>query len=84
MQAAFLLNSLANALPATLFLFYVQLVLQEPSNTGPLLLLFFISGILGLPFWTMLAKKIGKRKTWQASMVLASAAFCLCALFGCW
>lgn len=75
LQMAFVLNSLANALPATLFLFYVQLVLQEESQTGPLLLLYFTSGILGLPFWTMLAKKIGKRKSWQASMLLASCAF---------
>jgi Na+/melibiose symporter-like transporter len=75
LQSAFTLNSLANALPATLFLFFVQLVLEEESKTGPLLLLYFASGIAGLPFWTMLAKKIGKRKSWQASMLLASAAF---------
>lgn len=75
LQMSFLLNSLANALPATLFLFYVQLVLEEESKTGPLLLLYFASGIAGLPFWTMLAKKLGKRKSWQASMLLASAAF---------
>jgi len=75
LQSAFVLNSLANALPATLFLYYVQLVLEEESKTGPLLLLYFFSGIIGLPFWTMLTKKIGKRKSWEASMMLASAAF---------
>ena len=75
LQSAFVLNSLANALPATLFLFFVQLVLEEESKTGPLLLLYFASGIVGLPFWTMLAKKIGKRKSWQISMLLASSAF---------
>jgi Na+/melibiose symporter-like transporter len=75
LQSAFTLNSLANALPATLFLFFVQLVLEEESKTGPLLLLYFASGIAGLPFWTILAKKVGKRKSWLASMVLASGAF---------
>jgi Na+/melibiose symporter-like transporter len=75
LQLAFLLNSLANALPATLFLFFVQLVLEEDAMTGPLLLLYFVSGIIGLPFWTRLSKKIGKRRSWQASMLLASAAF---------
>jgi len=75
LQAAFTLNSLANALPAILFLFFVQLVLEEETKTGPLLLFYFASGIAGLPFWTMLAKKVGKRKSWQASMLLASAAF---------
>jgi Na+/melibiose symporter-like transporter len=82
LQMAFALNSLANALPATLFLFYVELVLQEPSQTGALLLLYFASGIVGLPFWTMLSKKIGKRKTWQASMLLASTAFVFVPLLG--
>lgn len=75
LQTAFMLNSLANALPATLFLFFVELVLEEASQTGLLLLLYFISGIVGLPFWTLLAKKIGKRKSWSASMLLASVAF---------
>ncbi|MEA2048233.1 MAG: MFS transporter [Campylobacterota bacterium] len=75
LQSAFVFNSLANALPATLFLYYVQLVLEEESKTGPLLLLYFVSGIIGLPFWTLLTKKIGKRRSWEASMMLASAAF---------
>ncbi len=82
LQSAFILNSLANALPATLFLFYVELVLQEASKTGPLLLLYFFSGIIGLPFWTALAKKIGKRKSWQASMLLASTAFAFVPFLG--
>lgn len=75
LQTAFMLNSLANALPATLFLFFVQLVLEEESQTGTLLLLYFLSGIVGLPFWTLLAKKVGKRKSWLGSMLLASMAF---------
>jgi Na+/melibiose symporter-like transporter len=75
LQLAFLLNSLANALPATLFLFFVQFVIQEEEMTGALLLIYFAAGIIGLPFWTMLSKKIGKRKAWQTSMLLASGAF---------
>lgn len=75
LQLAFLLNSLANALPATLFLFFVQLVIEEEGMTGALLLIYFAAGIIGLPFWTMLSKKIGKRKAWQLSMLLASGAF---------
>ncbi len=75
LQSAFTINSLANAIPATLFLFYVELVLEDPSSTGTLLLLYFSSGIIGLPFWSMLAKKIGKVKSWQISMMLASLAF---------
>lgn len=75
LQSAFTINSLANALPATLFLFYVELVLEEPSKTGLFLILYFVSGIIGLPFWSILAKQIGKVKSWQSSMMLASLAF---------
>lgn len=75
LQVTFLLNSFANALPATLFLFYVELVLGAKALTGALLLLYFTSGILGLPFWTLMSKKLGKAKTWQLSMLLAASAF---------
>ena len=72
---AFFSNSLANALPATLFLFFVSLVLQTPERTGAFLLLYFISGLVALPLWLYLAKSWGKKKTWIISMVLASLAF---------
>ena len=72
---AFFTNSLANALPATLFLFFVSLVLQTPEQTGAFLLLYFISGLVALPVWLTLAKRWGKKKTWIVSMVLASLAF---------
>jgi len=72
---AFFTNSLANALPATLFLFFVSLVLQTPERTGAFLLLYFISGLIALPIWLNLAKIWGKKKTWILSMGLASLAF---------
>lgn len=75
LQAAFVFNALANALPATLFLFFVELVIMRPDQTGQLLLLYFASGIIGLPLWTLLAKRTSKRFSWQTSMLLASVAF---------
>lgn len=75
LQGAFVLNSLGNALPATLFLFYVELVLQIPQKTGTFLLVYFAAGIVALPFWTWLSNKIGKSKSWSLSMILASIAF---------
>jgi Na+/melibiose symporter-like transporter len=72
---AFFTNSLANALPATLFLFFVSLVLETPEKTGAFLLLYFISGLVALPVWLYLAKRWGKKKTWIISMGLASLAF---------
>lgn len=72
---AFFLNSLANAVPATLFLLYIDGCLNEKNSTGFLLLVYFVSGIIALPFWIYVSKHIGKRLTWISSMVLASAAF---------
>ncbi len=73
---AFLINNLANAIPATLFLFYVQYYLQTPKFTGALLLLYFISAIIAVPFWLNLSKKMTKKKTWVISMIVASFFFC--------
>jgi len=75
LMAAYLINNLANALPATLFLFFVELVLHAPEMTGKLLLLYFAAGLLALPLWTLLARRIGKRRSWMLSMFLASGAF---------
>lgn len=71
----FFLNNLANALPATLFLFYVNLVLKSPDLTGLLLLLYFFSGIIALPFWAYVSSIAGKRKAWIYSMASASFFF---------
>ncbi|MGA1932193.1 MFS transporter [Arcobacter sp. YIC-464] len=74
---AFIINNLANAIPATLFLFYVQYYLKTPQFTGALLILYFLSAIIAVPFWLNFSKKIGKRKTWIISMAFASFFFCL-------
>ena len=72
---AYLLNSLANALPATLFLFFVEHYLQLNSYVGLLLLGFFLSGILALPLWVRLAKRFGKYSAWRLSMLSACISF---------
>ncbi|MBD3797147.1 MAG: MFS transporter [Campylobacterales bacterium] len=72
---SFFLNSFANAIPATLFLLYVELVLEAKQYTGILLIIYFLSGVIALPFWVHLSKKYGKKKVWTASMVSASFFF---------
>lgn len=72
---AYFLNSLANALPATLFLFFVEHFLRLTDYMGLLLLGFFSSGILALPLWVWLAKKIGKYAAWRVSMLSACVSF---------
>ena len=72
---AFLLNNLANALPATLFLLYVELVIGAKEQAGVLLLAYFVSGIVALYFWNILASKTSKKFAWSLSMLNATVFF---------
>jgi Na+/melibiose symporter-like transporter len=73
--AVFALNGIASAIPATLFLFFVADVLRLEKMSGMFLALYFVSAAAGLPLWVRLAARIGKRRAWAASMLLAVAAF---------
>jgi Na+/melibiose symporter-like transporter len=73
--AAYTLSSVANALPATLFIFYITHVLAAAHYLGLFLGLYFIAGMLALPAWITLARRYGKVRSWALSMLLASLAF---------
>jgi glycoside/pentoside/hexuronide:cation symporter, GPH family len=72
---AFLFNGLANGLPATLFLFFVSDRLQLPDSAGVFLIVYFGFGLLGVPFWLWLARRIPKQHAWALGMTLASLGF---------
>lgn len=72
---AFLINNLANALPATLFLFFVKYVLNLESNTGLFLIIYFSSAIITFKLWINLSKRITKINTWITSILISSTAF---------
>lgn len=74
---AYLVNSLANGLPATLFILFVGHVLGLPDMYGPLLLAYFLSALIAIPFWLQVARRIGKHRTWSIAMVMAAAIFSL-------
>jgi GPH family glycoside/pentoside/hexuronide:cation symporter len=61
-------------LPATLILYYVQYVLHSES-ADLFLALYFVTGIIFLPGWVILARKIGKKFTWIVSMAVNTGAF---------
>ena len=61
-------------LPATLILYYVEYVLQS-KNADLFLLIYFATGILLLPGWVGLAKKLGKKNTWIAAMIINTGSF---------
>jgi Na+/melibiose symporter-like transporter len=72
---SYLLNAFANGLPATLFLIFVAHVVGAPDAYGPLLLAYFLAGLLAIPVWLLIARRLGKHRTWVIAMVLACAAF---------
>lgn len=72
---AFLFNGAGNAIPATLFLFYVTYLLKLPDMAGPLLFLYFIFAALSVPFWVWLAGRFGKHRVWHWSIIIACLLF---------
>lgn len=80
--SAYLINGWANGLPATLFVLFVTHVLVAPEMVGPLLFLYFLSGVLAIPGWVWLAGKFGKHRVWVGSMTLACLTFIWVPLLG--
>lgn len=72
---SFLLNAVANAIPATLFLLFVTHVLKAPELVGVFLFLYFICAALAVPVWVAISKRVGKHKTWSLAMLLACVFF---------
>jgi GPH family glycoside/pentoside/hexuronide:cation symporter len=79
---AWLLNGVANGLPATLVLFYVTHVLQAPNLGGIVLLLYFGAGIAAVPLWLSLARRYGKHRVWIGAMLWTCAVFATVPLLG--
>jgi len=71
---AYTISAFGSNLPATLILYYVEYVLQADHAEG-FLLIYFITGIIFLPFWVGISKKIGKKNAWIISMIINTGAF---------
>ncbi len=71
---AYTISAVGNNLPATLILFYVQYVLESPLADF-FLLLYFATGIVFLPGWVFLARRIGKKRAWLLSIAVNTGAF---------
>jgi GPH family glycoside/pentoside/hexuronide:cation symporter len=72
--SAYTISAVGNNLPATLILFYVQYVLESPLADA-FLLLYFVTGIVCLPGWVALARRIGKKRAWLLSIGVNTGAF---------
>lgn len=73
--AAFMLNGVATAIPATLVLFFVRDVLHAEAQVPLFLASYFLAGALGMPLWIALAGRIGLRNAWLLGMAFAVLAF---------
>jgi GPH family glycoside/pentoside/hexuronide:cation symporter len=70
-----LVNSAPVAITSTLFLFYVESVLEMPELSGVILLLFFLSAAISAPIWSRLGRQIGEKRVLAAGMSLSILAF---------
>jgi GPH family glycoside/pentoside/hexuronide:cation symporter len=61
-------------LPATLILYYVEYVLHS-TRAELFLVIYFVVGVLFLPAWVAISKKIGKKTTWLIAMAINTVAF---------
>ncbi|CAA6827944.1 MAG: Major facilitator superfamily MFS_1 [uncultured Thiotrichaceae bacterium] len=75
LMPAYFVNSLANALPASLFVLFISYVLQAEEDVGLLLLTYFVCAIIGLPVWLFLSKKVGKSRAWCIALMVSISAF---------
>ncbi|MFM1990714.1 MAG: hypothetical protein RJA99_3671 [Pseudomonadota bacterium] len=75
MLAAFMINGIATAIPATLVLFYVGDVLQARETAPGFLIAYFLAAAVGMPAWVRIARVAGLRNAWLLGMALAVFAF---------
>ncbi|MEO1550674.1 MAG: MFS transporter [Pseudomonadota bacterium] len=80
--AAYFLNGAANALPAALFLFYVDARLEAPDWGPVLLIVYFGSGVLAAPLWIALVKRFDKARIWSLAMIWAAFVFAFASVLG--
>ncbi|MBK8019621.1 MAG: MFS transporter [Betaproteobacteria bacterium] len=77
-----LASGVASAIPATLFLFYVEDVLNRPALSGVFLAQYFLFGAAAMPLWVNLSRRAGKRIAWMIAMAGSIAAFVWAYLLG--
>lgn len=77
-----LFNAAPVAVTSTLFLFYVDDLLQAGAMSGILLVLFFLSAAVSVPLWSALSDRIGPKRSLIRGMSLSVAAFALAVPLG--
>jgi Na+/melibiose symporter-like transporter len=80
--AVLLVNGVAAAIPATLFLFFAADRLQLGRSAGLFLILYFGAAALSMPAWAALAARYGEARAWVGGMLLSALVFVWAYLLG--
>ena len=72
---AFFMNGIGNSIAATLFLLYCAQKLDLEQLRGPLIFIYFLCGIIGVPIWLKLAQRTSKHRSWCIAMIFAAIVF---------
>jgi len=73
--AVLLVNGVAAAIPATLFLFFAGDYLSLGHYAGPFLIVYFCAAAASMPLWVALARRFGEAHAWGGAMLLAASVF---------
>lgn len=68
-------SMLASSIPAVLVIFFVRDLLGAGDMVGAFLLLYFMSGVIGMPLWKKISTIAGKYGAWAISNILAVSGF---------
>jgi Na+/melibiose symporter-like transporter len=73
---AWFVNSLANGIPAALFLLYLEHALHaSQAQRSGLILAYFIAGVASIPLWLRVSARYGKHRAWCFAMIATCIAF---------
>ena len=73
--AVLLINGVAAAIPATLFLFFASDYLRLGHYAGAFLIVYFCAAAISMPAWVALARRFGEARAWRGAMLLAACVF---------
>jgi GPH family glycoside/pentoside/hexuronide:cation symporter len=70
LMLAFFVSFLGTTVATTTVLFFIRSVVVEEKLGIVMLTTFYVAGLMGIPFWVWLSKRIGKHRAWIASMMV--------------
>jgi glycoside/pentoside/hexuronide:cation symporter, GPH family len=55
--------------------YIAEYLLRRPDAVGLIPASYVISGVVSIPFWVLISRRLGQRQTWMMAMLLAASAF---------